>query len=156
MKLTKHALIAAAVLGANVFLFAAPASAADKVCKLEIGGNDLMQFDKKELKAEGCTSVEVTLKHTGKLPAASMGHNWVLVKTADANAVANDGLGAGLAANYVKADDKRVIAHTKVVGGGQSDTVKIPGAALKKGEDYTFICTFPGHSALMKGKFIVG
>ncbi len=103
-----------------------------------------------------CTSVEVTLKHIGKLPAASMGHNWVLTTTADANAVGNDGLGAGLAANYVKAGDKRVIAHTKVVGGGQSDTITFPASALKKGGDYTYICTFPGHSALMKGKLTFG
>jgi azurin len=156
MKL-KHTLLAAALMGAQAFLFAMPASAADKVCKLEISGNDLMQYDKKEMKAEGdCTSIEVTLKHSGKLPAASMGHNWVLVKTADLNGVANDGLGAGLAANYIKAGDKRVLAHTKVVGGGQSDTVKIPASALKKGEDYSFVCTFPGHSALMKGKFTFG
>jgi azurin len=156
MKL-KHTLLAAALISAQAFFIAAPASAADKVCKLEISGNDLMQFDKKELKAEGdCTSIEVTLKHSGKLPAASMGHNFVLVKTADLNGVANDGLGAGLPAQYVKAGDKRVIAHTKVVGGGQSDTVKIPASALKKGEDYSFVCTFPGHSALMKGKFTFG
>jgi azurin len=153
----KHTLLAAALVGANAFLFAGPAAAADKVCKLEISGNDLMQFDKKEMKADAdCTSIEVTLKHSGKLPAASMGHNWVLTNTADVNGVSNDGLGAGLAAQYVKAGDKRVIAHTKVVGGGQSDTVKFPASALKKGGDYTFICTFPGHSALMKGKFSFG
>lgn len=156
MKL-KHTLLAAALIGANALMFAGPAAAADKVCKLEISGNDLMQFDKKELKADAdCTSIEVTLHHSGKLPAASMGHNWVLTNTADVNGVSNDGLGAGLAANYVKAGDKRVIAHTKVVGGGQSDTVKFPVSALKKGGDYTFICTFPGHSALMKGKFSFG
>jgi azurin len=156
MKL-KHTLLAAALIGANAFLFAAPASAADKVCKLEITGNDLMQFDKKELKAGAdCTTIELTLKHIGKLPAASMGHNWVLSTTADAMAVGNDGLGAGLPANYVKPGDKRVIAHTKVVGGGESDTIKIPASALKKGGDYTYVCTFPGHSALMKGKFTFG
>jgi len=156
MKL-KHTLLAAALIGANAFLFAAPASAADKVCKLEITGNDLMQYDKKELKAAAdCTTIELTLKHIGKLPAASMGHNWVLAKTADITAVSNDGLSAGLPANYVKPGDKRVIAHTKVVGGGESDTIKIPASALKKGEDYSYECTFPGHSALMKGKFTFG
>jgi len=156
MKL-KHTLLAAALIGANALMFAGPAAAADKVCKLEISGNDLMQFDKKELKAGAdCTSIEVTLHHSGKLPAASMGHNWVLTNTADVNGVSNDGLGAGLAANYVKAGDKRVIAHTKVVGVGQSDTITFPASALKKGGDYTFICTFPGHSALMKGKFVFG
>ena len=155
MKL-KHTLLAAALLGANAFLFAAPASAADN-CKAEITGNDLMQYDKKELKFDAsCATVEITLKHIGKLAKEAMGHNWVLVNTADAMAVANDGLSAGLAANYIKAGDKRVIAHTKVVGGGESDTVKIPASALKKGGDYSYECTFPGHSALMKGKFIFG
>jgi len=157
MRFMKHTLLAAALIGANAFLFAAPAAAADKVCKLEITANDLMQYDKKELKvAADCTSIEVKLTHIGKLPSASMGHNWVLLKTPDLQPVANDGLGAGLAANYIKAGDKRVIAHTKVVGGGQSDTVTFPASLLTKGGDYSFVCTFPGHSALMKGKFIFG
>ena len=156
MKL-KHTLLAAALLGAQAFLFAGPAAAADKVCKYEITGNDLMQYDKKEIKVGAdCTSVEVTLKHIGKLPAASMGHNWVLTNTADANAVGNDGLGAGLAANYVKAGDKRVIAHTKVVGGGQTTSVKFPTSKLKKGEAYSFFCSFPGHYSIMRGTFKFG
>ena len=44
-----------------------------------------------------------------------------------------------------------MIAHTKVVGGGQSDQRDVPDVELKKGEAYTYFCTFPGHSALMKG-----
>ena len=64
MKLMRTTLLAAALLGVNAFLFTAPAQAADKVCKLEITGNDLMQYDKKELTvAKDCGSVEVTLKH---------------------------------------------------------------------------------------------
>ena len=152
----KHTLLAAALIGSSAFLFAAPASAADN-CKAEITGNDLMQYDKKELAVgKDCTSVEVTLKHIGKLAKEAMGHNFVLVATPDATAVANDGLSAGLPANYIKPGDKRVIAHTKVLGGGESDTVKIPASELKKGGDYTYECTFPGHVALMKGKFIFG
>jgi azurin len=152
MKSMRIPLLAAAVLGMQAFLLTAPAHAADKACKLEIGGNDLMQFDKKELAvAKDCTSVELTLKHTGKLPAASMGHNWTLVKTSDASGVANDGLSAGLAQDYVKPKDPRVIAHTKIIGGGQTTSVTFPVSKLKAGESYTYICTFPGHSALMKG-----
>src|SRR5688572_20805937 len=83
------------------------AAAAPKVCKLEIAGTDQMQFDKKELKVEaGCAQVELTLKHTGKLPAQAMGHNWVLVKTADVNAVASAGMASGLANNYLVPNDK--------------------------------------------------
>jgi azurin len=152
MKLMRTTLLAAALIGANAFFFTAPAQAADKVCKLEIAGNDMMQFDKKELAvAKDCTTVELTLTHTGKLPAASMGHNWVLTTTADFQAVANDGMAAGLANDYIKKDDKRVIAHTKIIGGGESTSVKFSTSALKPGEAYTFFCSFPGHSALMKG-----
>ncbi len=157
MKFTRTTLLAAAVLGVNAFLLTVPAHAADKLCKLEITGNDLMQYDKKELSvAKDCTSVEVTLKHIGKLPAASMGHNWTLVKSTDFNAVANDGLSAGLANDYIKPGDTRVIAHTKVVGGGQSSSVTFPTSRLKAGESYLYLCTFPGHSALMKGTFKFG
>ncbi|MEJ0084868.1 MAG: azurin [Pseudomonadota bacterium] len=130
---------------------------ADKVCKVEITGTDSMQFDKKEIAvAADCTSVELTLKHSGKLPAQAMGHNWVLSKTADMQGVVNDGLGASFAANHIKPGDARVIAHTKIIGGGQTDVVTFPTAALKKGEAYSFFCTFPGHSALMKGAFKFG
>ncbi len=141
----------------SLFAISASAFGADKVCKVDIAGNDQMQFDKKELSvAADCTTVEVTLKHTGKLPAQAMGHNWALVKTADVAGVAADGIGAGFANDHIKKGDTRVIAHTKIVGGGQSTTVSFPLSALKKGESYTYVCTFPGHSALMKGAFKIG
>ena len=128
------------------------AFAADKVCKLEIAGTDQMQFDKKELVvAADCTQVELTLKHTGKLPAQAMGHNWVLAKTADVAGVATDGLSAGLPKDYLKAGDTRVIANTKVIGGGQTTTVTFPTSKLTKGGAYTYFCSFPGHSSIMKG-----
>jgi len=133
------------------------AFAADKVCKLEIAGTDQMQFDKKELAvAADCKQVELTLKHTGKQPAAVMGHNWVLARTADLTAVATDGMNAGLPNDYIKKGDARVIAHTKVVAGGQSATVTFPTSLLKKGEIYSYFCTFPGHYAVMKGTFKIG
>ncbi len=133
-------------------LLAASSSVFAAECKLEISGNDAMQFDKKELAVGAdCTEVEVTLKHAGKLPANAMGHNFVVAKTADMSAIVGDGMSAGLAANYVKAGDARVIAHSKVVGGGESTTVKFPTSKLKKGEAYSFFCTFPGHSSMMKG-----
>jgi len=133
------------------------AFAADKVCKVDIAGTDQMSYDKKEIAvAADCTQVEVTLKHTGKQTAQVMGHNWVLAKTADLASVANDGMGAGLASDYIKKGDARVLAHTKVVGGGQSATVTFATSLLKKGEAYSFFCTFPGHYAIMKGAFKFG
>jgi azurin len=155
MRFSRKAFAALALIGVPALLLGAPAQAA-KLCKLDITGNDMIQYDKKQLKiGSDCTQVEVTLTHVGKLPAASMGHDWVLVKAEDVQAVASDGLAAGAANNYVKKDDARVIAHTKVVGGGESASVTFATSALKKGQSYKYMCTFPGHNALMNGDFII-
>jgi azurin len=154
--LMRNTLAAVALLGAAV-LFQPDAHAADKVCKLAITGTDLMQYDKKELDvAADCTAVELTLTHGGKLPKEAMGHNWVLVNTPDLAAVANAGMSAGLASNYLAPGDKKIIANTKVVGGGESASVTFSTAALKKGGDYTYFCSFPGHNSTMRGVFKFG
>ena len=141
----------------SLLAMAGNAFAADKVCKLEITGTDAMQFDKKELSVAGdCTQVEVTLHHSGKLPAQAMGHNWVLAKTPDVAGVASDGIAAGFANDHIKKGDARVIAHTKIVGGGQTTSITFPTSALTKGGAYTFFCSFPGHSSIMKGAFKFG
>jgi azurin len=156
MKMMRYALVAAALLGGQSLLFSTPAAAADKVCKLEITGNDQIQYSTNALSvAADCTKVQLTLKHIGKLPKEAMGHNWVLVHSADLTAVANVGLTAGPANNYVQPGDKRVIAHTKSIGGGESDTITFSTAGLA-GQSLMFLCTFPGHNALMRGTFKVG
>jgi azurin len=140
-----------------LWLICDPAAAAEDACKVEISGNDSMQFDKKTLNVPAsCKEVTLTLHHAGKLPAAAMGHNWVLVNTPDLAPVATAGMGAGLASNYVPAGDKRVLAHTKVVGGGETTSVTFSTAGLKAGGDYSYLCTFPGHNALMRGTFKFG
>jgi azurin len=146
-----HIAVLSGVLGA----FSSLASA--KTCAVNIEGNDQMQFSKPTIAiAADCTEVELTLKHSGKLPANAMGHNWVLTKTADFQPVANAGPSAGPANNYLPKGDARVIAATKLVGGGESTTVKFATSKLTKGGDYTFFCSFPGHWSLMKGKLTFG
>ncbi|MDM0014276.1 azurin [Variovorax sp. J22P168] len=140
------AIATTAVLG----IACAPAFAAD--CAVEIDGNDAMQFNRKEIEvSSACKSFTVTLRHSGKLPKQAMGHNWVLAKTAEVPMVASDGIAAGLANNYVKAGDARVVAHTRILGGGESDSVSFSPAKLAADGSYTFFCSFPGHSTLMKG-----
>lgn len=147
-------LVSTVLLGAlSVF---APLTHA-KTCELSIEGNDAMQFNKQTLEvAADCTEVTLTLKHVGKLPAAAMGHNWVLTETSAFQAVASAGTSAGLPNDYVPKDDKRVIAHTKIIGGGETTSVTFSTSQLKKGGDYTFFCSFPGHWSLMNGKFKFG
>ncbi len=128
-----------------------------KTCALEISSSDAMRYDKTELKVDAsCTEVTLTLVHAGKLAANIMGHNWVLSRTADVAAVTSDGIKAGAASDYVAADDKRVIAHSKLIGGGQRTTLTFSTKGLVKQGDYRFFCSFPGHSSLMKGTFVFG
>ena len=49
-----------------------------------------------------------------------------------------------------------MLAHTKIVGGGQTTSITFPTSALTKGGAYTFFCSFPGHSSIMKGVFKFG
>ncbi|MBO9490118.1 azurin [Endozoicomonas sp. G2_1] len=124
-------------------------------CELTVEATDTMQFNAKELTVPAsCKEVKLTLKHVGTLPVNVMGHNWVLTKTADVSGVANAGIAQGLDKNYLPANDDRILAATKVVGGGASTSISFDVSALK-GQDLTFFCSFPGHSAIMKGKFVV-
>ena len=75
--------------------------------------------------------------------------------SAEHSAITADAIKAGAAADYLKADDARVIAHTKMIGGGESDSVTFPVSKLAAGESYVFFCSFPGHFALMKGTLTV-
>ncbi|MBQ0132743.1 MAG: azurin [Comamonas sp.] len=149
----KKTLMALALLAAGGI--AAPAMAAN--CAVTVEGNDQMQFNVKTIEVpKACKTYTVTLKHVGKMPKSAMGHNLVLTTTADATAAAADGMKAGAAADYVKAGDTRVLAYTKVIGGGESTDVAIDVSKLKAGTDYTYFCSFPGHSFIMKGSLKLG
>lgn len=137
---------------------ASEASAADVAaapeagnCAVTVEATDTMQFNTKDIQvSKACKEFTVTLKHTGTLPKEGMGHNIVIAKAEDLDGVLKDGTGAGINADYVKADDARVVAHTKLIGGGEEASVTFDPAKLAGGE-YKFACSFPGHSSLMVG-----
>jgi azurin len=132
-------------------LFASSAAFANN-CATTVESNDAMQFNTSEVSIPAsCDEFTVTLKHTGSLPKQSMGHNWVVTKKADAQAVASDGISAGLENDYLKPNDARVIGATKVIGGGQETSTTFSVAELDKDGEYMFFCSFPGHISLMKG-----
>jgi azurin len=147
----KHQLLALAVLATC----ASPVWSAE--CELAIEGNDAMQYNAKSIVVpKSCSQYTVTLKHVGKMAKNVMGHNFVLAKSADMAGINADGVKAGLAADYLKSGDARVIAHGKVVGPGESTSVSIPVARLKADEAYTYFCSFPGHLAIMNGTLKLG
>ena len=116
-----------------------------------LNSNDQMKFDKKIIKVNSNQKVTVTLNHTGRFPAASMGHNFFLVKNdVDINEYALRAAGARNS-EYIP-EGENEIAYTKMLGGGESDTITFD--APEPGT-YTFICSFPGHYQLMMGEFIV-
>jgi len=121
-------------------------------CAVDVESTDQMTFNTQAISvSKSCKTFTVNLKHTGSLPKTAMGHNWVLSKTADMPGVATDGISAGPDASYLKAGDERVIAHTDLIGGGESTSVTFDVSKLAAGEDYSFFCSFPGHYSLMKG-----
>ena len=63
-------------------------------------------------------------------------------------------MSAGAENGYLPKDDPRVLAHTKLIGGGESSSVTFKTDGLA-GKDLTFFCSFPGHFAMMKGSFKV-
>ncbi|MDR0183394.1 azurin [Lysobacter arvi] len=150
MKFVTRSLVFAGLMAAAGF-----AQAAGN-CTVSLKGDDAMKFDLKEATVSAsCPTITIELTHTGKMPVAAMGHNVVVTATKDMDAVAREGIKAGVSGNYVNKADPRVIATTTLVGGGQKTKVTFPGKKLTAGGDYTFFCSFPGHSMLMKGKLIV-
>lgn len=125
-------------------------------CKATVESNDMMQFTTQTVEIDkSCKAFTVELKHIGSLPRNVMGHNWVLSKTDDVQGVATDGMSASIDNNHIKEGDTRVIAHTKLIGGGESDSITFDATQLDPAQKYTFFCTFPGHVAMMRGDVIV-
>lgn len=125
-------------------------------CSTEIEATDAMQYSVGSIVVPAsCTNFKITLKHTGNLPVASMGHDLVITKESDMLAVDQESAAAGLKNGYIKPDDSRIIAHTKLIGGGETTSVSFPVSKIKSGGPYVFFCSFPGHSALMHGPISV-
>lgn len=123
----------------------------ESAIEIVLSSNDQMQYDKNEIIVEEGQKVTIVLKHTGTMAKTAMGHNFVLLALGtDIASFAEKAIAAG-DNGYIPEGDE-VIAHTDVIGGGETTSVTF--TAPEAGE-YDFICSFPGHYGQMKGKFIV-
>jgi azurin len=120
---------------------------------IEITANDQMKFSLATIEAKAGEELKVVMTNIGMLPKEAMGHNWVLLKAG------TDPMAFGAASMMAKDKEyigdsvkDQVIAFIKVLGPKQKDEVTFKAPA--PGE-YPFICSFPGHVALMKGTLIV-
>ena len=120
---------------------------------LVIEGNDQMQFNVKKLRATAGKPITLTLKHVGKIPKEAMGHNLVILQEGTDEAAFAAKAITAKDTDYIPASEKNsIIAHTKLLGGGEEDTIEF---TIDKKGTYNFLCTFPGHVAMMKGVLIV-
>jgi azurin len=125
-------------------------------CSVDVDSTDQMTFSTKAIEIDkSCKEFTVNLKHSGSLPKNVMGHNLVVSKEADMQPIATDGLSAGIDKQYLKEGDARIIAHTKIIGAGETDSLKIDVSKLDPAEKYGFFCSFPGHISMMKGTITV-
>ncbi|MDO4696715.1 MAG: azurin [Neisseria sp.] len=135
-----------------------PASESAAVsCETTVESDDAMKYDTSEIVVgKECKEFKITLKHVGKMPVAAMGHNIVISKAEDAQGVFTDGAAATAANNYIKEGDSRVLAATKLIGGGEETSLTLDVSKLAADGNYEFFCTFPGHYGLMKGTLKLG
>ena len=132
------------------------AAKSEPVKEIIISGNDAMQFDIKSFQAKPGESIQLIVSHVGSIPKIAMGHNWVLLKKgADAIAFVQKVLASGGSATnpLPKSLLGDVLAHTKLLGPGESETISFTAPAIAG--DYEYVCTFPGHFAMMRGSMEV-
>lgn len=130
---------------------AAPVATAQTPLKFEITCNDQMTYNSKGFEVISGQKVSLTLKNVGKIPLKTMGHNLVLLKPGTSLAVFAGKAGAEKNKGYMPQDvetKKAIVASTKRLGGGDSDTITF---TLTAPGDYPFMCTTPGHFSVMQG-----
>jgi azurin len=112
---------------------------------IELTANDQLKFDKIELHVKANEKVTLTLKNVGTMPKEAMGHNFILLKDGtDLSAFATSAVSVP---DHIPANNPAIIAHTKLLGPGESDTIEFTVPA----GTYTYICSFPGHYMTMTG-----
>ena len=120
--------------------------------ELSLAADDNMKYDKTTLTVGAGQQVILTLSHTGSMNKGVMGHNFVLLEKGVDVSEFSMAAGNFKANDFIPEDSEEIIAHTRLLGGGQSD--KIVFMAPEPGT-YDFICSFPGHFGMMQGSFVV-
>lgn len=116
---------------------------------------DNMQYDKNALELKAGETVKITLKNIGKAPKIAMGHNLVILKPgANLMAFATKA-GTARENDYIPTDKETaamMLVHTKLLGPDETDSIIF---TPKEAGKYEYVCSFPGHFALMRGVITV-
>lgn len=119
--------------------------------EITITANDQMKYNIESFSVKAGETVRLTLKNIGKMPKFSMGHNVVILTQGTDSLAFVEAAANSAVTDYVpEGSEKKVIAHTKLLGGGEEDSIVF--TAPTKTGDYPFVCSFPGHYQVgMKG-----
>jgi len=150
MKTTSAQLIPVIALGCGALLyFITGCSSAPQTPpkELTIQADDKMRYDVTAFDASPGQKISVTIKNVGTTPKFSMGHNFVLldriINTGNIQSAFLDKASTEASHEYVPQGAKEVLAHSKLLGPGESDVVTF-NAPYVPGE-YLYVCSFPGH-----------
>ena len=119
---------------------------------IRLAAGEDMRFNNELFRVRAGNKIKLIFKNTGRKIPASMNHNVVVLKKGTDIADFADAVHNAQNEQYVPASvAPLVIAHTRLVGGGDSDEVEftIPQAGV-----YDYICSFPGHWGTMQGKIV--
>lgn len=124
-----------------------------KALSVEIAcdGNNLA-FDKTTLSIPASQLVHLTFNNV----STTFQHNWVLVAGGEeiAEQVNQAATAAGPRLNYIPNDKSLILAFTKLIAQGTSETISF--TTPEEAGQYSYLCTFPGHYlAGMKGVLAV-
>jgi azurin len=115
--------------------------------EVTIQADDKMRYDVTAFDASPGQKVSVTIKNVGTTPKFSMGHNFVLldrtINTGNVQSAFLDKASTEASHDYVPPGAKEVLAHSKLLGPGESEVVTF-NAPYIPGE-YLYLCSFPGH-----------
>lgn len=114
--------------------------------EVQIQADDKMRYDVTAFDAKPGQKISVTIKNIGTTPKFSMGHNFVMLdRTVNTGNVTKflDAASTEAAHDYVPPNSKEVLAHSKLLGPNEAETVTFT-APYVPGE-YLYLCSFPGH-----------
>jgi azurin len=129
----------------------APLAAATAPIKIEITANDQMRYSTKKIEGKVGVPMEITIKHIGKIPKASMSHNLVILKPGSMMAMISAKCIQAKDNNYIATDAESkaaILAYSPQLGPGESHVVKFTPTEVG---NYPYLCTFPGHFSEMNG-----
>jgi azurin len=147
MKTLSAMLITAAANGLILLTSGCSPAPQEPPKEVTIQADDKMRYDLTAFDAKPGQKISVTIKNVGTTPKFSMGHNFVLldrtITTTNVQASFLDKASMEASHDYVPPGAKEVLAHSKLLGPGESETVTfnapyVPG-------DYLYLCSFPGH-----------